>query len=388
MQVDASRLGVIGIDRIVINNFKILNFEELKKETKQTVNDEIIEKIEYIEYGIFSMSYTNKKNSSNSYYFSSLELNPNKLKNGHNIYNANTIELKESIEIVLKKLEGVGIKLDLTEAKIKEIEINTTLLIDFEELQEVILLIGRANYNKALVMSNFRKEDVSSFLKKDRTLYLNSKVSDLKKGNPGKVIKLYDKTFETYLHYGIAIKEKLTRIEVVFGQEYFRNVMERAGLDNSLKTFLSNNIISDIFNRSLKNELLTKPAKYLERLKKNLTYSFNNFRKNENIKRMYRKRYIELGKKIPEHYKEERGVLKYLKENCWIFDYSFLLEIVAKNIVSKQRKDFEKQIFKNYIQFNNLSLYKLLLAKCLGDFFLTDNPVLVCQSNNSEKLEL
>ena len=31
MTVDYNKLGVIGVDRIVINNFKILNFEDLEK---------------------------------------------------------------------------------------------------------------------------------------------------------------------------------------------------------------------------------------------------------------------------------------------------------------------------------------------------------------------
>lgn len=370
--VDTTKLEKVGIDRIVLNNFQILNFDELDKETKYTANNEIVEKIEYIEYGIFSLSYTknSKGETGETYHFSSLELNPSKLKNGHNIYNANLTELRESLEIVLKKLESVGIKLDITEAKIKEVEIDMTLVIDFEELQEVILLIGRANYKKALVISSFRNEDIPQKLKRDRTLYLNSKVPDVKKGNTGKIIKFYDKTFELYIRQGIKIDKELMRIEVLFGQDYFRNIMERIGLDNSLKTFLMNNVLEDIFIKSLTNELLIKPKKYIEKIKKKLNYDFNNFRRNENVKREYRKRYIEQGKEIPEAYKEERGVFKYLKNNSWIFDFSFLLEVVNKNIISRHRQNFEKQILKNYTNITNLSIYNFLIKKVFGEFFL------------------
>lgn len=386
--VDTKQLNKIGIDRIVLNNLEILNFDELEKETRVTQNNEIIEKVEYTEYGAFSMSYTrNSKGTAGEFYhFSSLELNPSKLKNGHNIYNANLVELRESVEEVAKKLEKAGIKIDVTDAKIKEVEIDVTFVADFEALQEVILLIGRANYKKALVMSSFRNEDIPRKLKRDRTLYLNSKLSDGKKSNGGKVIKLYDKSFEMYLKHGLVLDKELTRIEVLFGQDYFRNVMERAGLDNSLKTFLLNNVLEDIFIKSLHSELLTKPTKYLEKIKKNLTYDFNNFRRNENVKRMYRKKYIEQGKEIPEHYKEERGVLKYLKDNSWIFDFSFLVEIVHENIASKQRKDFEKQIIKKYMQITNLSLYKFLLKKVFGENFFTDCNVLVCHKKSGETL--
>ena len=57
MLVDTKQLDKIGIDRIVLNNLEILNFDELEKETRVTQNNEIIEKVEYTEYGAFSMSY-------------------------------------------------------------------------------------------------------------------------------------------------------------------------------------------------------------------------------------------------------------------------------------------------------------------------------------------
>ncbi|MFR1676897.1 MAG: hypothetical protein ACLSVP_09400, partial [Fusobacterium sp.] len=61
MQVDASRLGVIGIDRIVINNFKILNFGRLEK--KEIINDlEYVERFEVVENG-FRLVYSDNLKS-------------------------------------------------------------------------------------------------------------------------------------------------------------------------------------------------------------------------------------------------------------------------------------------------------------------------------------
>lgn len=389
MQVDTARLENIGIDRIVLNNLKVLNFDELEKETRYTQNKELVEKVEYTEFGVFSMSYTrNSKDTGNIYDFSTLELNPSKLINGHNVYNSNLAQLKESIEIVLKKLETSGIKVDITEAKIKEVELDTTIVADFETLQEVILLIGRANYKKALVISSFKNEDIPRSIKKDRSLYLNSKISDFKKGNTGKVIKLYDKTFEMYLNHNIMLDKQLTRIEVLFGQDYYRNTMERMGLDNSLKSFLANDTLEEIFLKSLVSEVLTKPVKYLEKIKKNLAFEFNNFRRNERVKREFRKKLQQQGKDIPQYYKEERGVFKHLKDESWIFDFSFLIELVNEYVPLKHKGVFERQILKKYIHITNLSLYEFLLKKIFGEYFYTNYSTLSGDVKEAEKLEL
>lgn len=389
MQVDITKLESIGIDRIVLNNLKVLNFDDLEKETRYTQKKEIVEKVEYTEFGVFSMSYTrNSRDTGDIYDFSTLELNPSKIINGHNVYNSNLAQLKESIEIVLKKLSNIGIEIDITEAKIKEIELDTTIVADFETLQEVVLLIGRANYKKALVISSFRNEDIPRSIKKDRSLYLNSKISDFKKGNTGKVIKLYDKTFEMYLNHNIMLDKQLTRIEVLFGQDYFRNVMERTGLDNSLKTFLLNDVLEDIFLKSLVNEMLTKPVKYLKKIKKNLAFEFNNFRRNERVKRQFRKKLKQQGKEIPAHYREERGVFKHLQNESWIFDFSFLVELVNEHVPVKHKGIFEKQILKNYIHVANLSLYEFLLKKIFGENFYTSCSTLSGYMENRDNAEL
>lgn len=371
MLVDTSKLESVGIDRVVLNNFKVLNFDELEK--KEIIkSQEIIERLE-IKDEMYTMTCSRNSNATGeAYTFSTLEFNPNRLEDGHNLYNSNLLELYTNLQKILKSLKARGINVDITDAKIKEIEINTTLIVSFEILQEVILLIGRANYQKALGIYSFNHEDIPHLIRKERSLYLNAKMTDFKKGNTGKVIKLYDKTFEMFLNHNIVIDKELTRIEVLFGQDYFRNVMERLGLDNTLKTFLSNDVLEDIFFRSLKTELINKPNKYLEKIKKNLIFEFNNFKRNEKVKRQYREQLKALGKDIPDAYREERGVFEYLKKESWIFDFSFLLEITKEYISPKHRSIYEKQILKKYIKTTNLSLYEFLLKKIFGDNFFTN----------------
>lgn len=368
--LDKSKLNKVGIDRVVINNFSILNFKNLDKKEIIT-NLEYSEKFEF-RNTYYSLSYSsNLKSTGEIYNISSLEFNPNRYYNGHNIYNATIKEMKDCLENIYSDLLHNGIEVDFSEAKIKEIEINITFEQNFQELAEVLTLIGRANYQRALGIHSFLEENTPSKIKKDRSLYINAKM-DLKKEITGKIIKFYDKTFEMFINHEIKLSEELTRIEVLFGRDYYRNILEKYGLSSSLKDFLSLGNLEILFKEALEKEIKIKPIRYLEEIKKNLTYDFNNFRRNEKVKRTEREKYKAQGKNIPNIYREERGVFEYLKNNSWIFDYTFLLEIIKKNIISKQRKDYEKQVYKKYLNINNIKLYEKLLRKIFRENFLTD----------------
>ena len=368
VQIVLSKLGKIGIDRVVINSFKVLNFDDLEK--KEIVRSQDITEIIEVKDDMYTLIYSRKMKANNEIYsYSTLEFNPCKIADGHNIYNANSNELKNTIIGIINNLKTRGIDIDISEAKIKEIEINITLPLSFDQLQEIILLIGRANYKKALGMYSFNNEDIPGMIKKDRSLYLNSG-----KENTGKVIKIYDKTFEIYSKQGIMLDENLTRLEVLFGQDYYRSTLERIGLDNDLKTFIANNITSGIFRQAIETEIVLRPQKYISVIKKRLLDEFLNFRRNEKVKREYREKLKIQGKEIPEEYKEERGVFEYLKKEAWIFDCDFLIEIVNRNIPSKRRYDYIKQIEKKYKNIKNMALLKDFYKKILGDFFYPTNP--------------
>lgn len=370
--IDKSKLNRIGIDRVVINNFSILNFEKLEK--KEITNKyEYIERLEFKDT-YFSLCYSNNlKASGEIFNVSSLEFNPTRFFNGHNIYNSSVFEMKTCLKIIYQKLLTNGIEIDLSEAKIKEIELNITFEQNFEELAEVLLLIGRANYQKALGIYSFYEEDIPSKIRKERSLYINTKVQDFKKENAGKIIKFYDKTFEILINHDLKITEELTRLEVLFGRDYYRNTVEKYGISNSLKDFLiTENLINKLFIEAIEKEVKSKPIKYLEEIKKNLAYDFNNFRRNEKVKRIEREKLKKQGKDIPIIYKEERGVFNYLQKNSWIFDYTFLYEIIKENVLSKHRKDYERQIVKKYKDIKNMELYEKLLKKIFRENFLTN----------------
>ena len=164
------------------------------------------------------------------------------------------------------------------------------------------------------------------------------------------------------------LDRELTRVEVLFGRDYYRNIMEKINCDNSLKTFLEVDILKKIFYEALEQELKVKPIKQLEIIKANLTKDFNNFRRNEKNKRIERMKLKKLSKNIPEYLKEERGVFEYLKRESWVFDYSFLLDIIKNNVISKHRKDYENQIKKKYLSIKNKQIYE----NFLNSIFFTD----------------
>lgn len=362
MYVDKSRLNKIGIDRVVINNFTILNFEDLEKKIINT-NLDYIEKLEK-KHNLFHLSYSINLKADKMYTVASLEFNPNKLKEKHNIYNSTPEEFREQLSKIIQVLEMEGIILDIAEAKIKEIEINTTVDIKFRELEEVMLLIGRANYRNALGMYSFNSRDIPREIKTERSLYLNSKL-DIKKEKTGKIIKFYDKSFEMLRNQNLMLDEELTRVEVLLGRDYYRIQMNLLGLSNDLKD-LSYEEMKKLFINSLVNEIKIKPKKYLEEtLKKNLIYDFRNFKRNEAKKRQERTRLKELEKEIPECYKEQRGVFEYLLKESWIFDYSHLLEIVLKEVDTKHKQVYERQIKNKYLKLNNLEVYERLLKAIL-----------------------
>lgn len=172
MEVNKRKLNRIGIDQIIINNFTISNFDKLEKKTINT-NLEYIEKVEK-NHSLFHLSYSvNEKSDNKIYVIASLEFNSNRFSNKNNLYNATVTEVKKSLDKIIIILENQGITLDLTQARVKELELNMTIEQRFTDLEEVLLLIGRANYQKSLGMYSFNLENIPKKIKCDRSLYIN-----------------------------------------------------------------------------------------------------------------------------------------------------------------------------------------------------------------------
>ena len=366
--VEKNKLDKIGVDRISFNNFKILNFDELDNKEIISKSGRIIEKFETSD-DFFTLRYSTTSNTDNEIFINSvLTFNAAKYIYGHNVYNSTLEDLKISIMKIIEKLKELGVQADFSEARIKELEINITFEQSFKEFSEVMTFIGRANYKKSIAISSFLKTNTFPEITKNRSLYINSKTPILKKENLGKIIKFYDKTFDMKINQNMELDKSLTRLEVLLGREYYKKTMEKNGYDNKLTTLLTNDFLKKIFTDSIEKEIVIKPRQYLDELKKSLADDFNNFRRNEQVKRKERERYKLQGKEIPELYREERGVFKYLEKNSWIFDYRFLYEIINEQISSRHKKDFERQI-KKYMNINNLELYEKFIKKIFGRFF-------------------
>ena len=114
MIVETLRLEKIGIDRIVLNNFKVENFLQLEKK-KIIKQSETIERFEYNDNN-YSLTYSMIKNESGEYNIATLEFNPGKMKEGHNLYNASIRDLKISLDEIVKEMMSKGVILDLEEA--------------------------------------------------------------------------------------------------------------------------------------------------------------------------------------------------------------------------------------------------------------------------------
>ena len=348
---------------MVLNNLNIINFERLET-IKIKTREELIRQFKYKEECFFlEFSQTVNLLTGEIYNISNLEFNATKFFNGHNIYNSDIEEIKSVLKIIREKLFEKNIILDLSQARVKELELNVTCEQGFKELSEILLLFGRSNNKGAISIYSFSKENVPDDIKKDRTLYLNKSIKSHFKKSTGKIIKIYDKSFELLTKNKITVDKELTRIEILLGRDYFRSMLEKYNLSNNLYDFLNSDLLNILYTESIKKEIVTKPLKELDKIKKTLNKNFKNFRRNENLKRQERERYKFRGKEIPELYKEERGVFEYLKNNFWIFDYSFLWGIVDNNIPAKNKKSFKNQILKKYSNINNLYLYEKFLKK-------------------------
>lgn len=360
MKIDKSKLNVIGIDRIVLNDIDILNFDTLDFDI---VNDEKEQKKQIkIKDEFFKLFYSRNinKNTGEIYNTSLLEFNPIKIYYGHNIYNSDIKQLERGLNYIKETLSIKGIKIDFSKSKIKEIELNITIAQNFIEFSEIFELIGSANHKSALSISSFLNKDIPKEMVRTRTLYLNPLGS---KKSSGKTIKIYDKTYELMQSREMFIEEELTRVEILLGSNFLKSMLKKNGLSNDLKDFTNDDIIEKIYKESLVKEFVIKPMNYIENLKKDLRYKFKNFKRNEKVKREYREKLKAQGKEIPEEYKEERGVFEYLKKESWIFDACLLSEIVQKEVSTKDRKAYQIQIEKKYKNIKNFSIYKDFLKK-------------------------
>lgn len=332
MELVSEKIYRIGIDWLTLYNFDLVsdnnNFVS-EKMTEEFYQESFT--MEEPSYSIEVIKRLYEKGSETS--FQSLRINPNRIIHGHNIYNSRAEEITEALDSLKKELSKKGISINLDKAKIKDIEINLNIPKAFSELKETfeLLFVNVPNLKK---ISRFTGSKNYKNLFETETLLGKYNYS---------LAKVYDKTEES------KCDKEVTRLEWRFLKQTFAYIMKQMKKDNSLKYLLSDfSVIDDIFLEKTKTKILAKGIEYLEKVvKKNLEREYVAFKENNKLG-------ATLGKK------EKRGVFKYLEDNCWIFDYSFLIELVDK--YDKPHKSREVKNIKNkFSNHNNLEKLNYLM---------------------------
>lgn len=262
--------------------------------------------------------------------YKSLSFNPNKILYGHNIYNSIPVDIIQAIEKLEKILEHKGIEIDLTNAKIEELEVNFNFNIDFLEYTEVFtaLFIKQRQFKKT---SEGSKNTSYKDIYKDQTISSNLKTSR---------VQIYDKTKE--INNLDILSEKITRLEWWFHSSVYQYYIKKYNLDNKLSTMLEKfEVVEELFLEKTKKELLKKGFEFLNNeLKPNLEMQYLRFKK---VNRFAK----EKGSK------QKRDVYKYLEKEFWIFDYLYLIDIVEKHDKDHIKREKER-IIKKYKQHNGI----------------------------------
>lgn len=325
----------IGIDKISIYDYEC-SINPKRKDIIERENT--IKESASIKNELFTLSYNytliETSHGIQETSFNKLTFNPNKLLSGNNVKNSSVDELRQAIEILKSILKKEGIAINLDNAKIADIEININLPIDFDEYYEVFLLFAKQYWEKAQGIYKLTDEERVELFKRDESMFI-----PLTKNT---AFKIYSKNRESNLSY------PLTRIEYNLEVDPYKYQCIKNGITNSLEDLLkSNGFIESIFREKIKKDFILKMMKYLEKkIKPTLESKYKIFKQNNVLAR-------QTGRK------EARDVYRYL-EQYWVFDYTFLIELVGK-YNSKNKGREIKRIREKYSKHNNLQKLNFIL---------------------------
>lgn len=337
MNLELKKCERIGIDWLTLYNFEI-EYDKNIKITKEISDECLIEKVK-IEDSLFSIDTVTRlyEKSNQITEFKALRFNPNKILFGNNIYNTAKEELLEAIEKLKELLKSHGIKVNLENAKIKEIEINCNFNKDFTELKEVfeVLFIKSPDLKK---IANY--EGGISYKKMfiDRTI----------QGNWKSFMGIaYDK--KKQVNNESLLSEPLSRLEWRFSTGIINYYLQKNNVENSLENIIHNfQVLENIFKEHTFNKLVDPAMKFIDRkLKSDLERGYLKFKEGAKFSRK-------------NGFKEERNVYRYLENNYWIFDKSFLIKIVSMHDKSHKNREIAR-IKDRYFQHSNLKKLDYIL---------------------------
>ena len=326
----------IGIDWLSLYGFEISHDErDISKETTSIYYQERLR----IEEPLFTIdSSVRIYEDGRMTKYKSLRFNPNRILWGNNINNSRKEDLELAIEKLKEMLRAKGITINLSNAKIKDIEVNINFNKKFEELKEAleVMFINSPSLKK---ISNFEGGHSYRNMFSDGTIQAN--------WNAYKGIA-YDKTRE--VEDFDLLSEPLTRLEWQFKSYIYNYHLSKIDKDTSLVCLIDNfdEIIDYIFKEQTKRRLVVPAQNYIEKqIKSNLERGYKRFKESG-----------KLGKRLNK--KVERNVYKYLEEQYWIFDHIFLEELVEKYDKTHKTREIER-IRKRYIHHNNLENFNYLV---------------------------
>ncbi|WP_319370590.1 hypothetical protein [uncultured Ilyobacter sp.] len=338
MKFDMSQVARIGIDKLVLSGIKV---ESNRNSTITEGQGWIEEKLELKEE-LFSIVKSIKLYETGEMVEANyLRFNPNRLLHGHNISNARAPELKKAVDLLIQKLGSKGISVDITDAKISEIEININIEAKFEEYKEVLILLF-------LKLPNLRKIGNLTLGKAYKKLFTDSTLDG---GWQNHGVRAYDKrrevSDETVLSFD------LLRIEWWLSSSSYKYYASKFDRDNILSSLLEDcDVLDLIFMDLCINKLFKGAYKYLE----------------EEIIPELERAYLDFKKTNREAANKgknpKRNVYKYLEENYWIFDYSYLIEIVSKHDKKNRKREMER-IKTNYSRYSNKQILAELVERIM-----------------------
>lgn len=323
----------IGIDKISLYNFSLKT--EKKFKTLTDSKDNYLKEKTIISEELFSIitSYTIYQNNNEveESYYNKITFNPNKILTGDNICNSSVEDLFTAMNKLKEILFKMGIEIDFSEAKIADIEINLNVPIDFEEYSQVFMLFFKQLSN-AKAISAITQSYQNKYFKIDESFFARlSKKS---------TFKVYSKDREKRL------STKITRLEYFFEDNSYKYFAEKFGANNTVIA-LTNKLLQEIFRYKATKDFIKKSFTYIEtELKPLLEREYLAFKQANKLARLSNK-------------KEERNVYKYL-EQFWIFDNSFLVDLVKKYNSKNKSREINK-IFEKYSQHDNLKKLNYLL---------------------------
>lgn len=335
MILDLEKCLRFGVDKLSIYNFKLTCHNELKAIED---NESYLKESLYIrEKGLFNLEYsiTLMKNSNEVKEYSVLTFNPNRIIYGHNIYNSKKAEIDYALDKLLKTLKLRGISIDLSTAKIKDLEININFSVDYQEYYEVFLLMISQLKNP-----KFFGEIKNS--KKFNEKFLDEGFSDR---TTRKIIRIYDKAKEVKAKEGIDISY-LSRLEMTLFRPSINFFCKKNNIVNQFN-YIDDFFIEEIFKYYFERDINSRIDNFLLELSKVLESEYLAFKNTQKLARKSKK-------------KVKYKIYDYLKQ-FWVFDKEQIISII-KQYDNKHLGQEKRKIHTEFREKENFEKLKTIIS--------------------------